>query len=161
MPKKIYFIRHAKAFTREEWNAKGKRDFTRPLKKKGASEFEHFCLKLPILRKIEMTYSSEFQRALETAKIIERVYRIPVVTDPLINHGEGPQRILEFLESRKEDTIAYTGHEPEISIMLNLLIRSDFQLRVKKGSVIITDFTEGVPIIEAVIHPGMILAGPK
>jgi phosphohistidine phosphatase SixA len=153
----IFLIRHAKAYKRENWNDFGKKDASRPLLKEGIEEFDSLVSRYREMDRIEKIYSSEYIRAKQTTEIIIKHYSIPVEYQSKINHGCPPKQILDFLLLQKEQVIAYIGHEPEISIMLNLLTGSHFQVHIKKGCIAKVKIEKGESgILESLLYPKLI-----
>ncbi len=155
MLKKLYLIRHAKAERRVDWNSHGKSDFDRPLRSEGILEFSQFCESFQAFSKLEKVYSSELKRAVQTAELINKFHDIDFETSPEINHGQSPRAILDFLLSRTEKVIGYTGHEPEMSMISRLLLGGDFAIHFKKGTVAVIDLEKEV--LESLSYPRLFI----
>lgn len=85
---KLYLIRHGET----DWNAKhlyqGQGD--RPLSALGKKEAQKLTQELKQI-KVDALFSSDLKRAYETAKIVNRLHKLPIQADPLlreINFGK-------------------------------------------------------------------------
>jgi len=118
MKKVIYLIRHAKAMDREDF--KGKDDSFRPLTPKGISEFEETLKRSKKKTKIKTSFHSPFLRCAQTARLIEKTYKIK--SQPLLDlsHGTDVSTLLKHLFACPDQS-AFIGHEPELSELCLLL----------------------------------------
>ncbi len=133
---KILFVRHAKAFKREEWHDD---DMLRPLSEKGIKVSEDFFEKISHIFEIEIILSSKALRSIQTAKIIHKYYPKAIYqTTPLLNPGASYTDLKTLIkEYENYENIALVGHEPDISEIVGELLGCSFlSIDVKKSSII-------------------------
>ena len=131
---KIFFIRHAKAVSRDEWSED---DLLRPLSKKGVEISENFFEKISLIFDIDIIISSKATRAIQTAKILSKFYPNAIFqTSTLLNPGCSFNDIKILIDEYSGyENIALVGHEPDISLILNDLLGCE-RVDVKKSSII-------------------------
>lgn len=120
MPKKVFFIRHAKS----DWESGFIHDIERPLNERGTRDAPIMANRLK--QKINsdiLLISSPAKRALTTAYYFAETLGIlkekVLVKDTLYNTSLVD--ILECIRSTPEaSTIALFGHNPELTILVNL-----------------------------------------
>jgi len=146
---KLYFIRHAKAVDRVDWNDD---DLLRPLNQKGIKISKEFFSKLPKIYDIDIIISSKAVRAMQTAQILKEFYPNAIyTTSNLLNPGSSLVDV-EILLKEYEDyeNIALVGHEPDISTTISKLLGCKFlNINVKKSSII---ELEGININELALR---------
>lgn len=133
---KIFFVRHAKALKRNEWNDD---DILRPLTQKGIEISKDFFKKISYIFDIDIILSSKATRALQTAKILKQFYpNAAFQTSSLLNPGSKLKDIKKLIDEHKEyENIALVGHEPDISENVSQLLGCSFlNIDVKKSSII-------------------------
>lgn len=118
---RLYFLRHAHAFAREDWQGE---EAARPLTDKGRKQAEGAATGLATLRPaIGAIISSPFARAYETAVIVGRVMGMPVESADDLTPGFDLSRLDHALTLRPEvDGPLFVGHEPDLSQLVETLI---------------------------------------
>ena len=109
---RLYFLRHAHAFAREDWQGE---EPARPLTDKGRKQAEAAAAGLATLRPaIGAIISSPYARAYETAVIVGRVLSMPVESADDLTPGFDLSRLDHTLTLRPEvDGPLFVGHEPD------------------------------------------------
>ncbi len=135
---KLYFIRHAAALERSEWQDN---DLKRPLTKEGIKKFKSFFKKISCnMKKPDLIIASEAERSIGTAKIVAKLYEMEYQVDPRINPGADIMQyklLLEDLEEKGIGTAAIIGHEPDLSNFISFYIsETALSLKLKKGAVV-------------------------
>lgn len=137
----LYIIRHAIAV---EPGAPGYEDDSlRPLTGKGSEKMSNIARGLKSLDlRFDLVLSSPYTRALETARILLKVFKMKkeqlVVSEHLTPMSSPEQLIGEINENYSSlDSIAIVGHEPNLSALISLLVAGDAALSVnmRKGGV--------------------------
>ncbi|MCX8085036.1 MAG: histidine phosphatase family protein [Calditerrivibrio sp.] len=133
---RIYFIRHAIALERKEWDQD---DMLRPLTKEGVKRFKSFFKKISKnIKKPDMIISSEAERSKATAKIVSKIFSVDYVIDSRINPGADIMQyklLIEELEEKEVGTVAIIGHEPDLSNFISFyLSEGSISIKLKKGS---------------------------
>lgn len=118
---RLYFLRHAHAFAREDWRGE---EAARPLTDKGRKQAEAAAAGLATLRPaIGAIISSPYARAYETAVIVGRVLGMPVESADDLTPGFDLTRLDHTLTLRPEvDGSLLVGHEPDLSQLVEALI---------------------------------------
>jgi phosphohistidine phosphatase len=118
---RLYFMRHAHAFAREDWRGE---EAARPLTDKGRKQAEAAAAGLATLRPaIGAIISSPYARAYETAVIVGRVLGMPVESADDLTPGFDLTRLDHALTLRPEvDGPLLVGHEPDLSQLVKMLI---------------------------------------
>ncbi len=140
----LLVVRHAVAEDRASFARTGKDDAERPLTKAGRRKFER-CARglLRLVPSIDLLTTSALVRAVETAQLIQDVYRIEGAArlDELDPEAE-PAALLRWLRRhRRQGTIASVGHEPHLSGFVEYAItgaRAGF-LDLRKGGACLLD----------------------
>ncbi|MGC8768059.1 SixA phosphatase family protein [Calditerrivibrio sp.] len=135
---KVYFIRHAIAMEREEWQDD---DLKRPLTKDGIKKFKSFFKKISKnLKKPDLLIASEAERSIATAKIIAKLYDIDYKIDNRINPGSDIMQyklVLDEMADNNVNSIAIVGHEPDLSNFISFYIaETALSLKLKKGAIV-------------------------
>lgn len=120
--KTLIFARHGKS----SWEDPSKKDFDRPLMKKGIEKTEmagQLLAKKAV--KIERIYSSSAERAKNTAILLAKALNFPVeevIFDKLIYHANAEQ-LLSYCYSFPEDIniVMIVGHNPTLTDLYNYL----------------------------------------
>lgn len=137
----IYFIRHAHALSRNEWEDY---DIFRPLSEKGVERaekaFSRFC---ELFKKPDVIITSEASRALKTAEIMSKHTGSGILKEPLLNPGAeilDYESVIKTYDTDPEQTIALIGHEPDLSKFISFYIsEGELYLIMKKGSICYVD----------------------
>jgi phosphohistidine phosphatase len=118
---RLYFLRHAHAFAREDWQGE---EAARPLTDKGRKQAEAAAAGLATLRPaIGAIISSPYARAYETAVIVGRVLGMPVESADDLTPGFDLSRLDHTLTLRPDvDGPLFVGHEPDLSQLVERLI---------------------------------------
>ncbi len=130
-----YFIRHAHAEERHEWEGD---DMLRPLTKEGKRRMDlaarRFFSVYPAPYNI---VSSEAVRAVQTAEILCSVTKGSLVMEPLLNPGADIGCWLEAVKKYPGSAAtAFVGHEPDMTEFLSFYISGNsMELVLKKGSI--------------------------
>ncbi|WP_164885347.1 SixA phosphatase family protein [Geovibrio thiophilus] len=130
-----YFIRHAHAQERHEWEED---DMLRPLTAEGKRRME-----LAARRYFSMypapyhVVTSEAVRAMQTAEIVCGVTKGELVREPLLNPGADIACWLEAVKKLPGNTTtAFVGHEPDMTDFLSFYMAgSSMEIVLKKGSI--------------------------
>ncbi len=153
----LFVIRHAKAFDRDpqEWPD----DSMRPLTKGGIGKFERLAERIrEIHEPPELVLASGFERAWQTARILNKVARWPdpVRCDALeCDHGDGVRAMRTLLSQRSEVAIAIVGHEPMLSAFVSDLLGSAGSAVVmNKGAVAILEVPDPKQLAGGETFPG-------
>jgi phosphohistidine phosphatase len=130
-----YFIRHGHAVERYEWKDD---DMLRPLTEKGIHRMEASCTKFfSLYPRPNIIYSSEAVRSVQSAEILAKVTKASMKIIPLLNPGATPADYIEAISGNTpNNTVAYVGHEPDMTEFLSFYISgSAIDLVLKKGSI--------------------------
>jgi phosphohistidine phosphatase len=160
----LFVLRHASAGTRR---ANPTLDLKRPLDKDG----KRHCLQLAhVLGALKISFdvivSSPLKRSLQTAALIgtETGYEAPVLlAKALAPEAKLPefQKLLE--EFRDRENVLVVGHNPNLQLFLGSLlvpasIRTEAQVRLRKGSLARLNLTRGPASLQWMIDPRMVRA---
>ena len=143
----LLVIRHGIAADRETFAATGKAEGLRPLTTEGRRKMREAARGLrATVRGVELVASSPLVRAVQTAKIVAKVYDLPVVEFAELEPDQGPERFAEWLAQRTESIVAAVGHEPMLSLTVSFLLagRPGTFLEHKKGGACLVAFPHGV-----------------
>ena len=146
----LLIFRHAQAGDREEFAEKyGLPDELRPLTPEGRKKMRKVVRELQSQDdQMDVLWSSDLERAKETAEIIGKTYRVPKIEIKKELHpSEGPDTLLSALqELSAELTVAVVGHEPYLSRFISWITIGQTQdfIRLKKGGVALVRFN-GLP----------------
>ena len=130
----FYLIRHAHALKREKWD---KDDLKRPLEKEKIALARKFFTKVfKNLPKPKIIYTSEAKRAMDTAKILQKITEAEIIIEKGLNPGSDTQGYLSVVKSHTDATIfAIIGHEPDMTKFISSYVgESRLNIRLKKGS---------------------------
>jgi phosphohistidine phosphatase len=120
MTMRLYFLRHAQAFAREDWQGE---EAARALTDKGRKQAEAAAKGLATLRPaIGAIISSPYARAYETAVIVGRVVGLPVESADDLRPGFDLALLDHALALRPEvKGPLLVGHEPDLSRLIETL----------------------------------------
>lgn len=134
----ILLIRHAPAGDKVEWKKNHDDDSARPLTPKGKKKFSQVSRAFKQLcPKLAEIYSSPYIRARQTAEILQEEFprlKIKLLTQAF----PGMSFIQECVEKKK--VVAYVGHEPTLSMVLEKLVGAE--LTFEKGGAALIRKTE-------------------
>lgn len=138
--KHLLLCRHAKS----SWKDGTLTDFDRPLNKRGRQNAPEMGRKLR-RRGVQpdLVVTSPALRALDTAKLLGRECGFPpkniLVLDSL--YDSYPAKILQLIQGFDNglDTVLIVGHNPEITILVNILGVLDIE-NVPTGGIVALDF---------------------
>ncbi len=138
---KIYFIRHAHAISRSDFDGD---DLSRPLSEKGIQRAEKaFSRFSALFKKPDVIISSQAVRAKETAEILKKYCDCDLLEDPLLNPGADFLDYESVIKTYDDDTdkiVAVVGHEPDMSKFISFYIaEGELYLTMKKGSICYVD----------------------
>jgi phosphohistidine phosphatase len=140
---KVYLVRHAVAFERDE--ARWPDDAARPLTPEGEKQFKRVARRLGALFKPPVcVLSSPFARAWRTAEMLHEHASWPAPEQcPALEPGRAPARAFETAGADKGAVIAMVGHEPSLGELAAFMLsghgaRATFQF--KKGGAACIEF---------------------
>jgi phosphohistidine phosphatase len=131
-PVELYFLRHAKAVSRADWD---RDDSLRPLTERGledAARMAGFVAKLGLA--IDAIVSSPYARAYATADIMARHLNMPdkLVSDDRMIPGFDLGRLEDILQDHPDvEALMLVGHEPDFSNVVGRLVGG--RIIMKKG----------------------------
>ena len=116
----LLVVRHAVAEDRDEFAATGRPDTARPLTADGRKKFERGARGLVrVLPALDVLASSALRRAVETAEILARAYRVeggPRLRE--LEPGARPEALVRWLRRQnRQAVVAVVGHEPHLSAL--------------------------------------------
>lgn len=144
----ICVVRHAIAAGRDA--ARWPDDSRRPLTEKGSISFRKAARGLrTIVPEVEVLLASSYTRAWQTAMLLHEEAGWPAPEHCRALEGSEPlANVLEELQERRErDSIALVGHEPQLSLLVSLLVSGidgALRLELKKGAASLVSF-QGEP----------------
>jgi phosphohistidine phosphatase SixA len=125
---RLLFIRHAPALDRLEWYDD---DVFRPLTQRGEALAQKTFAKLSkIIKMPDMIFSSEAVRAKQTADILSTAFGVDVKLSTKLNPGA----TFKDIKSLLQDNIAFVGHEPDFSDIIQTMTGAS--IRLKKGGIV-------------------------
>lgn len=138
--KHLLLCRHAKS----SWKDGTLTDIDRPLNKRGRQNAPEMGRKLCKRgMRPDLVVSSPARRALDTAKLLARECGISkkniLVMDSV--YGSYPAKLLQLIQrfDNDSDTVLIVGHNPEITILANILGELDIE-NVPTGGIVALDF---------------------
>lgn len=135
----LYIIRHAIAV--DEDSSLYDDDSLRPLTDKGRKKMRQISKGLRTLGcDFDLILSSPYLRAKETAEILADVFKMKKdveFSESLIPMGDPEQLIAEVNEKYNVNSIAFVGHEPQLTALISLLAAENaaIDMTLKKGGV--------------------------
>ncbi len=135
----LYIIRQANAA--DEGAVEYDQDSERPLTDKGSKKMRQIAKGLRALGvQFDMILSSPYVRAKETAEILADVFKMKKkieFSENLVPMGDPDLLIAEVNEKYSVDSIAFVGHEPELTHLIGLLVSENagVDITLKKGGV--------------------------
>jgi len=140
MTRRVYFLRHGKAFSRADWDAA---DNLRPLTKDGEATVRAEARAMKRLGiDVSVIVTSPLARARRTAEIVaeELDLRAGVVEDDRLAHGFDLRRLAKIVAGQAADAeVMVVGHEPELSAAISAAIGGG-RVEMKKGALARIDF---------------------
>ncbi|MEF3254252.1 MAG: histidine phosphatase family protein [Deferribacterales bacterium] len=132
----IYFFRHAEAVDRTKWEDD---DLKRPLTKNGIKSFKYFLKSIyKNLKKPDIIFSSEAERAKETAEIIGKYLDSPISIDGRLNPGSDIMQyklLIDEINEKGFKIVTIVSHEPDLSQYISFYLSdSNFSIKLKKGA---------------------------
>lgn len=155
---RIFFIRHSKAIDRSNWF---KDDMLRPLSDGGLKTAKIMFKALGrIYDSPEIVYTSEACRARESADIFCRyLSSSKLLVHSLLNPGfdiDGFNKIIASNSGCK--SIAFFGHEPDFSIIISTLLKSECVcVDLKKCAVVELEIIGNKVVLMALIPPKVLV----
>ncbi len=151
---RIYFIRHGIA----EERIFGNDDYSRALTQDGTNKLELIAQKLPNFVKTDKIISSDLLRAKQTAEIVKSALGVDMEVDNRINSGATYDDFAQiFSEHQNLDSLAFVGHEPDISMAVSQVI-GQARLEVKKAAIIELEVGEKFKgVLRALVPPKFLL----
>lgn len=156
MNKRLFIVRHARP---EGFEEKG--DLERELLPEGVEEHRYICQKLLDQGyQIDQIFSSPVIRAFQTAEIMAELFSTTVEVVDSLSYQFDPDSLIKDLKQAKSPFIAWVGHEPNMSTVVNQLVgKSVLPAGMSKSGVAILDFPEKIAYGSAKLHsylvPGM------
>ncbi len=128
----VYLLRHGDAIER------GYEDAARPLSSLGKAQAKIAAQTLITIGvKLNVILSSPLERAVQTAKIVQKEISLEKVsTTEYLVPGSDHRQLIKQLNGQKVENLLLVGHEPHLSTFISLLINGEKYSRVeiKKGS---------------------------
>ncbi|HTI50236.1 MAG TPA: histidine phosphatase family protein [Planctomycetaceae bacterium] len=119
----VWLVRHAVAAERDEFEGP---DAQRPLTAKGKKQFRDFARWLAReATPPDVLVTSPLVRAVETAEILRKALgfkKKDLVHSDALSPGAEPERLLELARQAAVGTVAFVGHEPDLSRALSEFI---------------------------------------
>jgi phosphohistidine phosphatase len=141
---RIYFLRHGKAGSRQEWRG---HDADRPLTPAGEEAMRREAKTMRTLDLgLELIVTSPLERARRTAEIVAEGLDLSdrLVEDERLAHGLDVRRLEQVLAAHgPADAIMLVGHEPDFSAAVAELIGGG-SIVMKKGGLACVDVTAPV-----------------
>lgn len=142
---KLIFVRHGIAEDKEAFAETGEPDALRPLTGKGKSKMIKAARGLKkIAPSITILVSSPYTRAVETARIIGKVYGNPEIheLEDLVPGGDSGGLFKFFEQQDGDSTVVMTGHEPFLGNLVSacLSVNSGAFVVFKKGGAGMVEF---------------------
>ncbi len=134
----LLVVRHAIAEERDVFAETGQDDSRRPLTAAGRRKFERGARGLrSVAPSVDLLATSALVRALETAEIVQKVYRIDsAVRLKELEPEADPSALVRWLRGqRRRRVVAVVGHEPHLSRLVEYLLTGGSHpfLDLKKG----------------------------
>ena len=140
---KIYFVRHARAVRRSQWNDK---DRKRPLDRRGRNQAIDLAVRLKA-HPVSRILSSDSQRCVQTAKPLVNAIRMPDVLDRRLRAGAGTEAVLELFQQLQGESAVVVTHGEAIGPVMERLAEDgvdlDGPMEWKKGSVWVLEASMG------------------
>jgi phosphohistidine phosphatase len=142
---RVIIVRHGKA---EQLSETG-RDEDRRLKGRGEKQAgyvgEYFAEEG---RRPRLIVASRFERAFETARIIQRVVGCPLQTAPELESGEAVAAAVELLGQHAADPLMIVGHNPQLSQLVWVLTKGmpPEEAGLRTGEAVVIDVDQGEPV---------------
>ncbi|MBX9685992.1 MAG: phosphohistidine phosphatase SixA [Candidatus Obscuribacterales bacterium] len=159
---KLFLVRHGIAV--DSLSGEIKTDAQRPLTPEGREEVELVAKALKkSFGKLEVLISSPLVRARQTAEIFQEVMKVeaPEICQALAPAGDSSQ-VFSFLKTKKAESIALFGHEPDMSELAQELLGSEFNIPFKKAGVCRIDIDElpprGKGVLKCFLPPKLLRA---
>ncbi len=118
----LYFVRHAIAANRLEWEGS---DEERPLTEKGKKQMKSIARLIKKMGvEVDLILTSPLKRARQTAKIIARELdcREKLMEDARLSPGFGIEQLKEILAGyAAKNALMLVGHEPDFSFTISTL----------------------------------------
>ena len=121
----LLVVRHAVAEERAAFSKTGKDDAERPLTPAGRRKFKRGALGLRrLVPSIDALASSALARAVETARILEKTYRLDgTLRLRELEPDASPVSIVPWLRAqRRHRVVAVVGHEPHLSALVEYML---------------------------------------
>ena len=93
---------------------------------------------------IDQLYYSPTERTKMTARIVEEVFQVTAIEEPLLRIDANPQALYEKIRSHTASTVALVGHAPSLFELTHLCIQKSapsFQLEPSGVLILRTDDT--------------------
>jgi phosphohistidine phosphatase len=166
---KLVIVRHADAGDREEFAKTGKSDELRPLSEKGRSQMEDAAKGLrALVPKVDLIATSPYTRAVQTARLIQPVYKAEVEETSTLEPETEPDDFVHWLRERGSgDVVMAVGHEPHLGALVTWLMTGVGQSHVefKKGGACLLEFdgqpNKGAGILRWLMGPKHLSAAGK
>ena len=140
MTRRVYFLRHGKAFSRADWDAA---DDLRPLTEEGEQVVRAEARAMKRLGlNVGVIVTSPLARARRTAEIVAEELDLGdrVLEDAWLAHGFDLRRLAKIVARQVGDAgVMVVGHEPEFSATISAAIGGG-RIEIKKGALARVDF---------------------
>ena len=145
----LLVVRHAIAEDRAAFARTGQDDAKRPTTPAGRRKFKRGARGLrEIVKSIDVLATSALARAVETARILQKVYDLDEVTrlDALEPQADTAALVPWLRQHRGRRTVAVVGHEPHLSTLIGYLLTGDRAglVDLKKGGACLIGFGRDV-----------------
>ena len=145
---KLVLIRHADAGDKDEWAKTGKPDELRPLSDKGRKQMKSAADGLrTLVPKCDVIVTSPYTRAMQTAEIVNDVYKVPIEETATLEPETAPDDFVHWLRERGDaNVVMLTGHEPHLGELTTWLMTgaSESHVEFKKAGAALLDFDREV-----------------
>ena len=154
---RLIIVRHAIAEDREIFAETGRPDTERPLTLRGKKRMRLVARGLRrVLPQVDRIVSSPLLRAVETAEIVQKAYKLGEFQRTKTLAPECPvETFAEWLaRQRKLQSLLVVGHEPHLSRVASFLLarRKRSFVLFKKGAVCVLDFSDAPTPGSAQLH---------
>ena len=142
----FYFVRHAKAGSREQWTGD---DRERPLTKKGMKQAEDL---VKIFSKFDISaiYSSPFVRCMQTVEPLAEARKLKVRSEAGLAEGRGIEPAYAFFKDAKLDGVVLCTHGDIVYELVEDLTKRRvlpaFREDLDKGSTWVVEVRSGAPV---------------
>jgi phosphohistidine phosphatase len=142
---RLYIVRHGKA----ETDSPTGRDQDRPLKGRGDKQARYLGAWFSVdRRRPAQIITSRFERAFETARLIQEAVGCQLQTAPELESGEPPSKAVELISGQDRSPLMIVGHNPQLSELIWILTRGmpAEEAGLRTGEAVVLDVDHKDPI---------------